>query len=152
MPQYSCQGLDLTMKDKKFITLSSLFFLLFFLFMTVVNFNQPLRQLLKAQSVSPSPLKSFIIAFPQIGPTGSKIKVSVFIRDVNGDALSNRSVKLSSSLISANITPSETQTTNNLGLAEFYLSSDTPGEVKIQAVDVASNTNIVNVPTVEFTQ
>lgn len=148
------------MKDKKFLALASFFFLLFFAAVATVALQQPTTQILRAKNATPSPLKSFVIVFPQVGvaasedsgKTPAKIKVSVFIRDVSGNVLPQRSVKLSADLAAVTITPANTLTTDNLGMAQFFLTSSQAGTVKLQAVDVASNLSVVNIPTVEFTE
>lgn len=148
------------MKDKKFLALSSFFFLLFIAAISTAILDKPTSQILRAKNVNPSPLKSFVIVFPQIGTVGTedgtkpqtKIKVSVFIRDVNGSVLPGRSVRLSSAVTGVTITPSDTQTTDNIGQAQFFITSSTAGKVQLSVVDVGSNTNIVNIPTVEFTE
>ncbi|MBI4991043.1 Ig-like domain-containing protein [Candidatus Gottesmanbacteria bacterium] len=148
------------MKDKKFLALSSFFFLLFFAAISTVILNKPMTQILRAKNASPSPLKSFVIAFPQVGVAGAengltpptKIKVSVFVRDVSGSVLPGRSIKLSAGASNLNISPSDTQLTDNIGQAQFFLTSSVAGKVQLTVTDVGSNTNIVNVPTVEFTE
>ncbi len=148
------------MKDKKFLTLSILFFLLFIAAISTVMLEKPTSQILRAKNSVPSPLKSFVIVFPQVGVAqsqngdnaGTKIKVSVYMRDVNGNVLPDRTVKLSSSLEGVNISPADQQITDNIGQAQFYLTSTGTGKAELTATDVVSNTKIVNVPTVEFTQ
>lgn len=148
------------MKDKKFLALSSFFFLLFVAAMSTVVLDKPTSQILRAKNVNPSPLKSFVVVFPQVGVAGiegtetspTKIKVSVFIRDVNGSVLPGRSVRLSSAVAGINITPSDIQITDNIGQAQFFITSSVAGKVQLTVIDVGSNTNIVNVPTVEFTE
>jgi hypothetical protein len=146
-------------KDKKFLALSSFFFLLFAAAMSTILISQPTSQVLRAKNVAPSPLKSFGVVFPQVGAvkkenkeTASKIKVSVFVRDVNGSVLSGRTIKLAASPSTLDITPADTQTTDNIGQAQFFVTSTTPGQIKLEALDVGSNTKIVNIPTVEFTE
>ena len=141
------------MKDKTFIVLSATFFLLFAIATATLTLNNPLSQILRAKDVAPSPLKSFGVVFPQVGVSGAtKIKVSIYIRDVNGGLLPNRAVKLSSDSEVVSITPSDTQNTNSIGQAEFFITSSESGKVNINAIDVATNTNVVNIPSVEFTQ
>jgi hypothetical protein len=148
------------MKDKTFAALSGIFFLLFFIGIGAVTLNKPITTLLHAKNVNPSPLKSFGVVFPQVGKAGSetgtskptKIRVNVFIRDVSGAVLSNRSVKLSSDLPAVTITPSDTQMTNNIGSAEFFITAASPGKTLLTAVDTESNTVVKNIPSVEFTQ
>ncbi len=128
--------------------------------MSTMVLDKPTSQILRAKNVNPSPLKSFVVIFPQVGVAGvegteplpTKIKVSVFIRDVNGSVLSGRSVRLSSAVTGINITPSDTQTTDNIGQAQFFITSAAAGKVQLSVVDVGSNTSIVNIPTVEFTE
>lgn len=147
------------MKDKKFAALASIFFLLFFAGIALVALQKPTSQILRAKSSNPSPLKSFIIVFPQIGTAGdentqkkpTQIKVSVFIRDESGSGLSGRNVQLSTSP-SVVIKPADTVSTNNLGMAQFFISSSQNGKVKITASDTATNTTLSNTPTVEFTK
>ncbi len=148
------------MKDKKFLTLSSLFFLLFIGAMSTIFMSKPTSQILRAKNSVPSPLKSFVIIFPQVGVAGNetsinkptKIKVSVFIRDVNGNSLQGRTIKLSSNPPIINVSPADTITTDNIGQAQFFISSQTPGKVQLSATDTISNVNIESIPTVDFTE
>lgn len=147
-------------KDKKFIALASFFFLLFTAAISTMILERPTSGILRAKNVSPSPLKSFAVIFPQVGVAGSensenkptKIKVSVFIRDVTGESLPGRSIKLSSNPQSLTFQPSDTVTTDNIGQAQFFITSSSAGKIQLIATDVASNTNISNIPTVEFTE
>lgn len=147
------------MKDKKFVALSLLFFLLFFAGIVTVAIQKPTNQILRAKNVNPSPLKSFIIVFPQIGTIGnensdkkpSQIKVSVYIRDESGSVLPGRSIQLTTSP-AVNTKPADTVSTDNLGMAQFFLSSAEKGTVKLTATDISSNTTIANSPTVDFTE
>lgn len=142
------------------MALTTLFFLLFFIGIGSVYFNKPLTTMLKAKDVAPSPLKSFGVVFPQVGAAGNaslgetvtKIKVSIYIRGVDGSILPGRAVKLSSDFSPLVIEPTDTQMTNNIGQAEFIIYSSRTGTVKLTATDVASNTNVVNIPTVDFVQ
>lgn len=138
------------MKDKAFLSLSVLFFFIFFAGIAILTLEKPTSLLLRAKDENPSPLKSFAVAFPQVGPTGSQIKVSVYMRDINGGILAGRPVKLSSDNPTITITPADTQNTNNIGMAEFFLTGSTAGKIQLTAVDVKSNTAIVNIPSVEF--
>lgn len=152
-------GQDTTMKDRKFIALSSFFFLLFFAGIATVALQQPTSQILRARNANPSPLKSFIIVFPQIGVAAdetsgkqpTQIKVSVFMRDETGAVLPARTVQLTASSI-VSIKPGDTVATDDLGMAQFFISSTEKGTVKLTAVDVASQTTVSNTPTVEFTE
>ena len=148
------------MKDKAFIILSGLFFLIFFIGIGVVTLDRPVSNILRAKNVNPSPFKSFVIAFPQVGITsdssksdmGKEIKVTVTMRDVNGVILPDRQIKLTPSLNSVVIKPANIQTTNNTGQAVFFLSSKDPGTVKLTVNDIETNMKLENVPSVEFTE
>lgn len=146
------------MKDKTFIALSGIFFLLFFMAVAALTLNKPLSSILKAKNTAPSPLKSFGVAFPQVGNIGNsstgeqatKIRVSVYIRGVDGSILDNRNVQLSAQPSIVTIEPANTAVTNNIGQAEFYISSHQAGKIKLTATELASKITINNIPTVEF--
>ena len=140
------------MKDKTFLSLSLLFFLVFSVGIAILTLETPISKILRAKDENPSPLKSFAVAFPQVGTVGNQIKVSVYLRDVNGTVLPNRQIKLSSSLSSTAITPSDTQNTNDIGMAQFFITATATGKAQLTATDVGSKTAIVNIPTVEFTE
>lgn len=147
------------MKDKTFVALTGIFFLVFLIAVVSLTFNTQLSSILSAKNVSPSSLKSFGVVFPQVGVVqsrdgtkpGTKIKVSIYIRDNSGDLLAKRSVKLTSDLQSVTIIPNVDET-NDIGQAEFQIISTSVGKARLVATDVASNTEIINIPTVEFTQ
>jgi len=117
------------MKDKAFLNLSILFFIIFFAGIAIITLDKPTSQLLRAANVEPSPLKSFAVVFPQTGKvadiqnpdSGTKIKAVITIRDVQGNALPNRTVKLSSNLAGTLINPSDTQTTSDIGQATYFI-------------------------------
>ena len=148
------------MKDKAFMSLVGAFFILFVAAIGVIVMNNPTSNVLRAKNSVPSPLKSFVIVFPQVGVAGdvnssktpTKIKVSVFLRDVSGNVMPDRSVKITTNPTSAAISPTDTAFTNNIGMAEFSLSSNVAGQVALNATDVASNMSISNIPTLEFTE
>lgn len=148
------------MKDRKFLALSSFFFLLFFLAIAGVALDRPLSLFLRAKNVTVSPLKSFVIVFPQIGAAGlegsdkppTKIKVTVYLRDINGNVVSGHNIKLASSLEGTSIIPADTQPTNELGMVQFFLSSPNPGKSQLAATDLIGNISVMNIPSVEFTQ
>ncbi len=138
------------MKDKTFVTLAGLFFLLFIIGIAALTLNQPLSGILRARNVTPSPLKSFGVVFPQVGSAGTGIRVSVYVRDVNGSVIPNRLVKLAASSSDVIIKPSDTQTTDNIGQAQFTVTSPVKGIVKFTATDTESNTVISNIPTAQI--
>ena len=142
------------MKDKKFLALSSIFFLLFFVGMTVVTINGPASTILRASTATVSPVRSFAMPYPNTGVAGStKIKFSVYLLDVNGVIFKNRSVKVVAPNSDITISPSDTQNTNDTaGMAQFFISSKSPGIFKMTVLDASTNTPIQNVPSIEFTK
>jgi hypothetical protein len=148
------------MKDKKFIALSTFFFLLFIGGILAITLENPTNSILRARDdTPPSAEKSFVVVFPQIGrsasgntdETNSKIKVIVTIRDASGAVLPNRQVKLAATLGTVQISPSDLLTTNTIGQAEFSISSPNPGTTNLSVTDVSSNISLSNIPSVEFT-
>ncbi|OGG20683.1 hypothetical protein A3D03_00035 [Candidatus Gottesmanbacteria bacterium RIFCSPHIGHO2_02_FULL_40_13] len=149
------------MKDKAFISLVGVFFFLFVAAIGIIVINNPTSNILRAKNSAPSPQKSFVIVYPQVSGIASdanssktpiKIKVSVYLRDVNGNIVPNRPVKISTNPSSTIISPSDTASTNEIGMAEFSVSSMVPGEFALNATDIESNMSISNIPTLEFTE
>src|SRR3989344_1808668 len=140
------------MKDKAFITLAVMFFLIFFMGVGIVAFNEPLSNMIRAKDEKPSADKSFGVVFPQVAKTGDKVKVSIYIRDVSGNVLANRSIKLAAVQGTVQVAPSDTLATNDIGQAEFSITTSNPGTVKLAASDLSSNTQVNNIPTIEFSQ
>lgn len=148
------------MKDKTFLTLSGLFFILFFGSIAALTLDRPKSITLRASSSTMSPLKSFVAIYPQIAVVGdeqgpkkpTKVKVTVYVRDVNGQFLANRQVKITTSSPHVTISPSSTQNTNENGDAQFFLTSKQIGDVKISVTDVSSNSDFVSVPSVSFVE
>lgn len=138
-------------KDKTFTALSGIFFLLFVIGIGAVTLNKPLSTMLRAKDVKPSPLKSFGVVFPQIATIGTtQVKVSVYVRGVDGAILPKKNIKLTSDPAVISVAPSDTQVTNDIGQAQFTVSSQTEGKIKLIAQETTSNTQIINIPTVEF--
>ena len=141
-----------TMKDKKFLILSSIFFLLFILGMVNLTLDKPTSQILRASNATPSPLKSFVTVNPQMTHVfDGKIQITVYLRDANTNVLPNRNIQLAFVPNTIDITPSEALNTDNLGMAKFEISSKYPGKVQITATDLASGISVANIPGVEFT-
>lgn len=140
------------MKDKPFFVLSGLFFLLFLggMMMFAMTQSGP-STILKATNAAVSPLKSFVIVFPQVASIGTKIKVTVTLRDVNGVAIPDRPVQLTSTSIPITVSPTDTLSTDENGQAQFFVTTDRTGTVQLQATELGSNLSIVNIPTIEFT-
>lgn len=137
------------MKDKKFLFLAGLFFLIFLIGIGIVTLRGPTSSFLKAKNTLPSSEKSFAIIFPQVG---RKIKVTVTMRDADGNAIAGREVKVSASLPEAAIAPTDTQTTDEKGQSYYTITSDTPGKATLEIIDVGANIILTNVPSVEFTE
>ena len=146
------------MNDKKFIALSSIFFLMFIFGMGTLFVQNPLSNYLRATTSTVSSEKSFLTAIPQIGsPQGTtsstkpeKIKVNVYIRTDSGDLLAKKTVKLSTDLSSVTISPSDTQETDKDGKVEYMLSSKSPGTAQLTAQELGSGTTIKNSLSIEF--
>ena len=139
------------MKDKTFVALSGLFFLVFVIGIGALTLNKPLSNILSAKNVAPSPLKSFGVVFPQTANLGSPAKVSIYIRGVDGSILANKTVKLSG-VPAITIAPSDTSVTNEIGQAQFSVTVQTAGKVILKAVETSSNTEVINIPSIEFVQ
>jgi hypothetical protein len=120
--------------DKKFIFLSSVFFLLFGLFISMIVLNQPLRRLTRAkEEFIPSSKTSMILAWPLSSPADGKtnVNVNVFVRNMNNLPLSNKKVNLITTL--GQIKELQSVTDKN-GKSTFILTSDTPGIAQLKAV------------------
>lgn len=156
------------MKDKKFIILSSIFFLLFIFSIGSLLIGNPLSNYIKAATVTVSASKSIITALPQACSVSNnapfpcaekKIKVDVYVRSEGGDLIPNRTVQLSTQNGIADkitISPSGNQITNTFGKAEFILSSDTIGKTDLIAKDItdpdsAKHIQIAQPLSIEFT-
>lgn len=154
------------MKDKTFSTLSGLFFLIFFVGVTAVALEQPLRsQFIRAKDAIPHPVKSAVFISPQIGKIGDegtpvkpqKITVSVFLRDASSQAISGTKVELAVKLEpeaptnAVTIAPGKSTTDEN-GLAKFTVTSKKSGKAQFTVMNLEKNTpvDIQSIPTVEF--
>lgn len=149
------------MSDKKFVALSSIFFLLFIFGMGSLFVQEPLSNYLRATTTAVDQNKSIITAIPQVCSSkpnaiskcpNQKIKVAVYIRSENGDLLANKSVQLWTDPTGPNIQPSDIQITNKNGMAEFVLASETPLKVSLFAKEIASQKQLTQTLSVEFTQ
>lgn len=142
------------MKDKKFLVLSTVFFLLFLFGIISLSLDKPTSQILRAKNATPSPLKSFVKFYPPTAPVGNnKVTVNVYIRDVSANSLPGRTVRLLVPDPKIIISPADTQTTNDFGMAQFVITSNIVGLFKLSAIDVSSEISISdsNIPDIEFT-
>jgi hypothetical protein len=119
--------------DKKLTGLISLFFLTFFVFISVVVFSKPLSRFTRAAEESrPSSSKSLIFAWPLSSSVSSAetVKVDVFVRSEKGSPIPKRQVLINSSLGTLN--PKVIMSDDN-GKASFSLKSETVGTAVVTA-------------------
>lgn len=118
--------------DKKLSGLLVLFFLSFFVFVSVVVFRKPITRFTRASSVTASADKSIIIAWPLtvIANRNEPVTVSVFVRSENSTPVPNKTVLLQSSL--GAVSPISAVSDEN-GKAVFTLTNSQPGEAVLSA-------------------
>ena len=118
--------------DKKLSGLLILFFLSFFVFVSVVVFRKPITRFTRASSVTASADKSIIIAWPMtvIANRDEPVAVTVFVRSENSTPVPNKTVILQSSL--GAVDPISAVSDEN-GKAEFTLINSQPGEAVLSA-------------------
>lgn len=120
--------------DRKLAGLISLFFLTFFVFLSVMVFQKPLSRLTRAEEDSePSAQKSLMFAWPlTIHPTpNDSVKIDVFVRSQNGRPLATRELVMNASL--GTIRP-KTAVTDKFGKASFTLTSEQIGTSTVTAI------------------
>lgn len=108
--------------DKKLAGLIGLFFLAFFVFISLVVFSKPLSRFTRASSaVDPSAAKSIIVAWPLTLQANSsqESKIDVFVRSDSNAPVPNREVQVSAT--AGSITPSRA-TTDRTGKATFQFA------------------------------
>lgn len=113
--------------DKKLGGLMALFFLSFFVFISLVVFNKPLSQFTRAaENFKVSAEKTLVVVWPLSAVSNKdKVRVDVFVRSEANTPMSKRDVTLQSSL---GVVDPITVKTDDLGQATFYLISQSPGE------------------------
>jgi len=119
--------------DNKFVGLLTLFFLTFGIFFSVVVFNKPLNQFIKAsQQLSPSAENSLILVYPLTAKADGveQVIVNVFLRTKDGTPISNYDLFVNTTLGSFD---KQTQKTGKDGKATFILTSNSPGISEITA-------------------
>lgn len=120
--------------DRKLAGLISLFFLTFFVFISVLVFGKPLSRFTRAaEDTQPSANKSLIFAWPlnTAASASSSVKVDVFIRSETGKPIQGREILMDSTL--GTLTPKITVSDKN-GKATFLLTSQTPGIAEVSAI------------------
>jgi len=135
--------------DKKLMGLVSLFFLTFFVFISVVVFSKPLSLFTRASEKSePSSAKSLIFAWPLSSGVASseKVKVDVFVRSETGNPIPNRQIEAKTTL--GTISPT-TISSDKIGKASFFLTSQTAGTAQVSAT-VDNRTRISQQVSVKF--
>lgn len=120
--------------DKKLAGLTSLFFLVFSVFISVLIFEKPLSRLTRAaEDTKPSAAKSLVFAWPLSSSISSSepVKVDVFIRSESGLPIPSRKVLVETTLgtLAPNIGVSDKN-----GKATFTLTSDTAGTAKLSVM------------------
>lgn len=136
--------------DKKFATLTAIFFLSFVLFATLVVFRNPITTLTRATEESnPSAQTSKMIVFPLSLPADGKAAstITVFVANANEKPLANKVVTAKTTLGDLNQTSTVAEGSN--AKAEFRLTSSTPGVAEITVT--IDNTVTLKPITVEFT-
>ena len=119
--------------DKKLAGLISLFFLTFFVFISVVVFNKPLSRFTRAAEESKtSTSKSLIFAWPLSASVANSetVKIDVFVRSETGAPIPKRQVVVSAT--EGRVNP-KVQLSDNTGKATFTLTSQTVGTAQITA-------------------
>ena len=120
--------------DKKLTGLMLVFFLSFVVFISVVLFNKPLSQLIRAsQEVNPSATNSLVLAWPlTVSADGeSQSTITIFLRNDKNYPVPNKSVSITTSLGQVKET---SMVTTKDGKAEFHLLSNSPGVADITAL------------------
>lgn len=113
--------------------LISLFFLSFFVFISVMVFSKPLSRFTRAAEDSrPSSSKSLIFAWPLSASISSSeiVKLDVFVRSENGNPIAKRQILITTSVGTVN--PKILMTDQN-GKASFSLTSEAQGTAQISA-------------------
>lgn len=113
--------------DNKLAALLTAFFLSFGIFATVLVFNKPLTQLIRAsQETGPSSTNSMVFAWPlTVKADGiSQSVITVFLRNERKYPVANKPVTIISNL--GQLKQAQAFTEND-GRATFQISSQTPG-------------------------
>lgn len=135
--------------DKKLTGLISLFFLSFFVFISVVVFGKPLSRFTRAAEESrPSSAKSLIFAWPLSASVANSetVRVDVFVRSETGIPIPKRPIVVNATL--GSVSPKVVQS-DNTGKASFSLTSQTPGTAQVTAT-IDSSVPITQKVSVKF--
>lgn len=135
--------------DKKLAGLISLFFLAFFVFISILVFGKPLSRFTRAtEDTQPSASKTLIFAWPLTTATAGTgvVKVDVFVRSESGKPIENREVFAKTTLGSLDPTVG---TSDKNGKTSFSLKSPTQGIAEVSAV-IDNSIQITQTVTVKF--
>lgn len=135
--------------DKKLVGLVTLFFLSFLFFISVVLFNKPLSNLIRAkEDISPSSQNSLMFAWPiEVQADGkTSVKIDVFVRSESNKLVPNKQVSVRSTL--GQVQPSSGITDKN-GKTSFTLASDQPGTAELTAI-IDNTTELSKKLTIKF--
>ncbi|MBI1863027.1 Ig-like domain-containing protein [Candidatus Microgenomates bacterium] len=121
--------------DKKLAGLIGLFFLAFFVFISLVVFSKPLSRFTRASStVDPSAQQSIIIAFPLSlrANSSEESKLDVFVRSSSNSPVAGRDVSIEATI--GTVSPAHV-TTDRTGKATFqYSPAGDKGVAELTAV------------------
>lgn len=119
--------------DKKLTGLISLFFLTFFVFISLIVFKTPLSRFTRAAEESKvSSAKSLIFAWPLSASISSAqtVKVDVFVRSETGNPIPKRQIAVDSSL--GTVSP-KVVSSDSTGKASFTLTAKAAGTAELTA-------------------
>ncbi len=135
--------------DKKLAGLISLFFLAFFVFISVLVFGKPLSRFTRAaEDTRPSADKTLLFAWPLSTSVTQpqSVTVDVFVRSETGKPVENREVLMQTTLGTLN---PNVGTSDKNGKVSFKLSSSSPGVAEVSAT-VDNSISINQTVTVRF--
>jgi hypothetical protein len=133
--------------DKKLLGMMMLFFLAFTIFMSFILFNDQLTSVTRASTDIIASDKSLIFAWPlEVAADNTETsEVTVFVRNDEGRGISDKTVRLSTTV--GSVQEAGVITDAN-GKAIFTISSGTPGVAEITAV--VDNITIQRTVTIKF--
>ncbi len=119
--------------DKRLSGLFILFFMSFFVFLSLIVFRKPLSQLTRASTNAPSADKTILLVWPldAVASRNEDISVTVFVRNAENGPVPKRQVLVRSSL--GAVSPVAVES-DDAGKAVFTLKNTTPGTSTITAV------------------
>ena len=133
--------------DKTLLGLMMIFFIAFTIFITFVVFNKQFTSAARASNQTISSEKSLMFAWPlDLKADGKETTLlTIFIRDEDGKAIPDKTVRIQSSIGTVREPAS---VTDKGGKALFHITSDAAGVAEIQAL--VDNTPIRRKISVKF--